>query len=939
MNKLDYVQTLLISKSIDILCITESWLHSQIFNNEFVPPSYTVYRRDRNRRGGGVLIIVSNQIRSKLIFTHTIVEIITIELFLSPKSLYLSCVYVPPNSCDTYHLTLFDHIHAQCSHGDTDVVYVGDFNAPDINWSTLTSSSHSSYLLCSCVVENNLVQLVSDPTHLCGNILDLILTNTPSRLSNFRVDTMRRLSSDHFLVSANLNHPSTKLGKGTGLKFSFMYTRADYEVMSDFLSANLEDLSTRQPSVNEMWPMIKRSILHARDVFVPRLKIPSKPHPKWFDSTVRHKLNCTRTLHRNLQKKPTLSNEQRLQAAENDLQNAILLAKEQYVTKLQCEFGQNQRKLYSHLRSLTSSNSRPDYFIANNKPIYDPQQIANAFNLFFHSTFTKRSNFMLPDTAHLPTPANQLSTIEITKTDVFTALSKLDDTKAFGCDGIHPRILKKCVLPLLNSVHSLFTASLASSTIPDEWKVHRITPIPKKGNPLEITNYRPISLLCTLSKVLESIVFQKIIEFIRPQLSEYQFGFMKNKSCLTQLLSAFSIIHEAFDNKKQVDMIFLDFRKAFDSVPHSELLYKLWRLGVTGPMWGWFQSYLYDRSHFVRLDDVQSDTLSVISGVPQGSVLGPLLFIVYVNDIPDTISNSHCFLFADDAKLLKVLSSTSDHEELQEDLLAINTWCKQWNLKLNYSKCAVVHFSTKSQQPIPYFIGETTIPFMETQRDLGVTVTSNLSWSSHCDYVCAKAYRSLFVIRRNLPTSSPVTLRKQLYLTLVKSHVCYCCQLWRPCLIRDIQSIERVQRRATKYILMDYNSEYKSRLMNLNMLPLMYWLELQDLVFLVKCLKDPHDTIGINRYLNPVNSESTRANTKNNLQHRFSRLSSTRHFYFFRIVRLWNAIPTGIIDLNLSTQTNKIQLKHFLWDHFQQNFASNNFCSFHYMCPCSRCMC
>ncbi len=145
------------------------------------------------------------------------------------------------------------------------------------------------------------------------------------------------------------------------------------------------------------------------------------------------------------------------------------------------------------------------------------------------------------------------------------------------------------------------------------------------------------------------MIFQKIIDFIKPNLSEYQFGFMKNKSCVTQLLSAFSIIYEAVDNKKQVDMVYLDFKKAFNSVSHNELLYKLWRMGITGNLWCWFRC---NRSHYTSM---LSEKLPVISGVPHGSVLGPLLFIVYVNDIPESINYSHCFLFADDAKILKVV--------------------------------------------------------------------------------------------------------------------------------------------------------------------------------------------------------------------------------------------------------------------------------------------
>ncbi len=159
-------------------------------------------------------------------------------------------------------------------------------------------------------------------------------------------------------------------------------------------------------------------------------------------------------------------------------------------------------------------------------------------------------------------------------------------------------------------------------------------------------------------------------------------------------------------------------------------------------------------------DNAMSDTLPVLSGVPQGSILGPLLFILYVNDIPDTVNHSHCYLFADDAKLLKVIKSTSDHNELQEDLSAISSWCEQWNLSLNHKKCSAVHFSTKSsQQSNMYTIGEC---FMESQRDLGVIVSGTLSWSQQCDTVCSKAYRALYVLRRNVHTTSSISIKKQL---------------------------------------------------------------------------------------------------------------------------------------------------------------------------------
>lgn len=270
-NKLTYVKSLFTAKSIDILCITETWLHNQIHDNDLV-----IQCIEETEELKEVLIVVSKKIRSKLILSHTNVEIITIELFLSPRNIFLSCVYVPPNPCHLYHLILFDYINSQCSAHNSDVILVGDFNAPDINWSSLNSSSHTSHCLCSCIVNNYLVQLVSNSTHVCGNILDLIFSNSPDRLSIPCIDTLNRSSSDHFLISVNLNSYSAKQSNGTDLKHSYMYAQADYVAINDHLLENLKSFSTRTPSVNETWHTIKQCILQTRDTLIPKFIIVTK---------------------------------------------------------------------------------------------------------------------------------------------------------------------------------------------------------------------------------------------------------------------------------------------------------------------------------------------------------------------------------------------------------------------------------------------------------------------------------------------------------------------------------------------------------------------------------------------------------------------------------------------------------------------------------------
>ncbi len=228
--------------------------------------------------------------------SHPFAEIVTIELCLSPKNLLLSCVYVPPNCDHAYQSHLFDHISLQSSTSTSDVLFVGDFNAPDINWSTQTASSHFSDSLCSCLSNNNLVQLVNNPTHVQGNILDLAFTNAYDRLCNLQFDNINCSSSDHYLLSLNLNSTRPNLLSSNGSNFTYMYVRADFDGMGQYLLKN--QLPNLTQIKEDSWSSLKCLILQARDIFVPKSRIPKKPHPRWFDSTVRHQLNCTCSLRR-----------------------------------------------------------------------------------------------------------------------------------------------------------------------------------------------------------------------------------------------------------------------------------------------------------------------------------------------------------------------------------------------------------------------------------------------------------------------------------------------------------------------------------------------------------------------------------------------------------------------------------------------------------------
>lgn len=624
----------------------------------------------------------------------------------------------------------------------------------------------------------------------------------------------------------------------------------------------------------------------------------------------------------------------KLSRLEQTLQSQIADSKECFIYNLVSSFSSDQRKLYRYLRNLRRPAQSTLFVGLNSEVLRDPLEIACAFNLFFHSTFTT-SDYVLPSKEKLPAALSQLSYISIDSSDTYQALSRLQQNKAMGCDNISPKILKACAASLSEPVSVLFSKCLDTCTFPVEWKTHKITPIPKSGDLSRILNYRPISLLCILSKVLESLVFENIIDFIRPKLSSAQFGFLSKRSSTTQLLACYAKIVDAFENRMTTDVVYLDLKKAFDSVPHQELLFKLWRMGVTGRLWSWFEAYLSNRTHFVHYKGSSSPSLPVISGVPQGSVLGPLLFLVYINDIPTSISFSFAFLFADDAKVLKSLLSNFETTCVQKDLDSICNWSDVWKIRLNALKCAYIHFAMKGgSSTAQYQVNESDVCCTSSYRDLGITITDSLSWSTHIGQICSKAYRSFHIIKRNIPLHCSTGLRKRLYLVLVRSHLSYGSQLWRPHLVKDIKNLERVQRRATRFILQDNSTDYKSRLISLSLLPVNMWIELQDVLFIVKCLQDPPDNFNVLEYIS-FTRNNTRSSTKKRMEYKYKRTTIGRHYYFNRIVRLWNALPD--LDLQRPIGIIKNKLTVFLWNHFNSNFNPDNPCTYHLRCPCSNC--
>ena len=446
-------------------------------------------------------------------------------------------------------------------------------------------------------------------------------------------------------------------------------------------------------------------------------------------------------------------------------------------------------------------------------------------------------------------------------------------------------------------VAMLFNISLNSGTLPPIWKSANVTCIYKSGDKKSASNYRPISITPVMCRLLERVVRDVIMSHCTDNniFSETQYGFRYRRGCTLQLLSVLDDWTKAIDSGVPVDSLYLDLQKAFDSVPHKRLILKLEKLGITGSLLCWIKNFLSDRQQRVTLNGFSSDWSDVTSGVPQGSVLGPILFILYVNDLPGVVKSS-CKMFADDTKLYKEINGLKDYEDLQDDVYELCRWTTKWLLFFNANKCKVLHIGANNPKFTYKMVDKNNntvdIKVVEQEKDLGVMFQENLKFDKHISLAVNKANRILGLVKRTFTYMDKSTFL-YLYKSLIRSHLDSGDLIWYPVLKRHIRMVENVQRRATRLIPELRNLSYSERLQELNLPTLLYRRKRADMIQVFKIMKGIDD-VPIEDFFQVADS-STRGHSLKLFKPRCSK-SVRQHSFSVRIIEEWNSLLEDVVS-------------------------------------------
>ncbi len=818
---------------IDFILLCETFLTDST-QHHFNMPGYNLICRNRpNTNRGGVAIYIKNKYNVTMrediaINIPGVFESIFVEIISDNFKCIVGEIYRVPNTNEANSLNYFERVITKLSNSTNDVII-----ATDQNFDYLKAESHkNSHELLDMFLTNGLLPTITKPTritHTSATLIDNIYVST-KQIPCMKSAILTYEISDHFPIIAcvetkqktNKREPKTiEKRQMTQLAISRIADRIntiDWKYLEhyDINEAYANFSKSLDQIINDEAP-IKQIIIPAswviRDPWMsPELVAASRKLNKLY----KMKIGKDKT-------DPAFIKFDKYKKTFNRLKRKV---KFNYYDELLQNYQHNIKKTWGVINSIigrsNDKSSISDTFKISNKAVTNPSVIANEFCTFFTNIGIKYANEIQPSKVpfdnYMKNKSERNMFLSPTDpTEICKLIDSLKNKHSCGHDGISSVLLKSVKHEIAVPLTLLINKSLSCGEVPDQMKLAKIIPIYKSKDKQLLNNYRPISLLPTTSKILEKVVHKRLYKFINSQSLFYksQYGFRPNHSTIHAVNEFTDDVITSFENKHNTLGVFLDLSKAFDTIDHKILIRKLEWNGIRGRALEWFKSYLSNRKQYVQYRNSKSTTLTMSCGVPQGSVLGPLLFIIYTNDLPNSLSRSKAILFADDTTIY--LSSddiTTVFDHVNHDLEHLADWFRANKLSLNIGKtnCVVFNLNNNHQyQNLRLKIGHDVIETKSVVKFLGIYIDKKLQWHDHINFIRTKLNSSLYAMNRvknTLSTSHLLTL----YYSLVYPYINYGISLWGSSHTSYMHKLFITQKKAVRIIKRVKYNEHTSPL-------------------------------------------------------------------------------------------------------------------------------
>ena len=891
----------------DLILLTETWCNENISDSVLAISGYEIQiRTDRldtaNGIGGGLIIYSKNGLEIlPCDKSNNFNQYCKFSMKSGTETFYFYLIYRPPPSGQENFDMLCDLIRE----AEKNSIMVGDFNLPNIDWNSGVAGRRDEKLV-EALQDSFMEQMVDFPTHIKGNCLDLLITNIPGKVKEV-LDMGRLGKSDHVIIQISVTMAEQRQ---SGTVESRNWKKADWKNIKDGLRNSDWPRTDDTHTAQEAWTKLRCKLDELVEKFIPKCTFrPRKT--EWMSGEILREVRRKRRLWKNA--KNGINREEYDQAAKK-VKNLIRNAKRNQEKKLATERYQNSKPFYSYVKKKTTTKAAVGPLISKQgEVIRDEEEMAEELNKYFSSVFTREE----PDQVPFPEPAarptrSKLKGVWITTEKVRRKIAELKPNSAAGPDGLHPRLLKECVNEIAPVLAMIYRKSMDSGEVPEEWKQANVVPIFKKGSKSMSANYRPVSLTCVCCKMMESLIKDDLMQHLQRNklISPSQHGFMKNKSCTTNLLEFLEELTAKADSGKHVDIVYLDFAKAFDKVPTAKLMKKLKVHGVEGRAAAWIQAWLTGRTQRVTIKGKTSGWRRVWSGVPQGSVLGPVLFLIFINDLDSAATEKQTIKkFADDTKVMQVIETAEDAAELQRCLDRLCDWARTWGMAFNESKCHVMHVGLHNPGHV-YYMNGVRLEASEKERDVGVTISSSLKPAQQCQKAAQTASAVLSQITRAFHYRDRHVFLS-LYQQYVRPHLEFAVAAWAPWTQADIQCLESVQQRAVRAISGLRATTYEEKLRELGIPSLQERRIEIDMVQTFKIVKGI-DKVECELWFERADSRRpTRSNTvKHSLVPRRTQHEYRRNFFSSRVVDHWNSLPSEMREARTVSQFKRLYRRY-----------------------------